>query len=145
MTEILEVATQGPPGPPGIDGAAALGSYVASENVPQGMPMYVSRSTGQVGAADAGVYVKSFVLGCAVLAAVTGFPVQLTKGKVELNDWTAVAGQAHLTPGLPYFLKPGGGITASVPAGPVSKSSTVVGVAMSATALMVEPNPPLLL
>lgn len=145
MTEMMEVAMQGPPGAPGAPGEVDAGTAVAGEFLARGMPLYLSRATGQAGVADAAVYTKSFVAGYATANTAAGFVVTLAFGAVEMADWSAVAGTPLLLPGVPYFLKPGGGLSASPPAKPASAALTVVGSSLSPTRLMVRPMQPFLL
>ena len=117
---------------------------VAGADLVQGVPLAVSRATGQLLPARADTYALAFVAGLASADTEQGFTVQPAHGAVTLPDWTAVTGAALLAAGMPYFLAPDGGLsTASVGAG--STCITRVGFAASATTLVVEPSSPILL
>jgi hypothetical protein len=117
---------------------------VAGADLVQGMPVAISRATGQLLPARADTYALAFVAGLASADTEQGFTDQPAHGAVTLSDWTAITGAALLAAGMPYFLAPGGGLsTASV--GPGSTCVTRVGFAASATTLVVEPSPPILL
>ena len=62
-------------------------------------------------------------------------------GPVTLADWTALTGAAALSPGLPYFLNTAGNLTSTVPSSP--RCLTAVGIAVSTTTLVVNPEQPI--
>ncbi len=148
MVNVVEIGMQGPRGAPGAtghDGLSFYGAYVANQNLLAGQPICISRANGKAILADASVYTSSFVVGCAETNANVGFPVGVIAGRLELPNWTSVAGQQFLTPGVPYFLKAGGGITVTAPQRPACAASVMVGVAASPTTLAIAPYRPFLL
>lgn len=125
----------GPVGPPsGSVGAVADVDFV------QGAPVAISRATGHAINADAGYKPTAFVVGLAGADTLTGFVVTAEDGSFDMADWSAVTGSAHLSPGLPYFLGVGGGLTIDPPVSP--NCLTLVGVAASLTTLNVYPASP---
>ena len=135
---------QGPPGPAGASGAST-GIYIADNAILIGQPVRISRATGKAGPANASVYSDSFIMGFAAASASAGFSVQLTFGLFTLPDWTAIAGQALLLPGVPYFLRTGGGITTATPDRMTYAASVFVGVAVSQTVFFIDPKTPMML
>lgn len=136
----------GPAGPIGPTGPmTSAGTFVASQSLLAGQPVRISRANGQAGLANAAVYTDSFITGLASTSVAAGFPVVVALGRWDMADWAAVAGTTLLTVGMPYFLKPGGGITTTAPSKPNSMASAFVGTAVATTALFVSPGNPLLL
>lgn len=74
-------------------------------------PMTVSRLNGQLVPARADTYPLALVAGLALNDTDAGFVATLTREALTLADWTTVAGTPTLSPGLPYFLGPEGGLT----------------------------------
>lgn len=125
--------------------AVKVGDYVAAENILKGQPLYVSKATGQIGLADVNSYVKSLVLGYAVSDCLAGFSVAVMKGQLDLADWNNIAGTTQLLVGQIYFLSDSGKISSTPPIGPIKKTSTVIGMALTPTVLEVKPSVPILL
>lgn len=107
-----------------------------------GTPLVVSGATGKLVPADAASLATSRVVGVASASYGDGFPATAMQGSFKLLDWTAITGSPSLSPGVTYFLSVGGGLSASPPAIP-GQYVVVVGVAISATAMLVQPMPPL--
>ncbi len=86
---------------------------------------------------------KAAAIGFALTAAEPAFSVgYLTEGKLQLVDWSAVAGTASLTPGSAYYLDAvtAGRITS---AAPTTGYVVRLGRATSATILDIEIEPPI--
>lgn len=120
---------------------SASAMAIASKALVVGMPVCLSRSTGQLITARADVKTSAFVMGLAGADVAAGFPVEVKEGVVTLSNWTAIAGAASLNVGLPYFLKPTGGITSTPPGAP--NCMALVGMAISTQSLMVAPEFPI--
>lgn len=114
---------------------------VASSALVAGMPVCLSRSTGQLIPARADLKTSAFVMGLAGADVAAGFPVSVKEGAITLSNWTAIAGAASLGVGLPYFLKSTGGLTSTPPGAP--NCMALVGLAISTQSLMVAPEPPI--
>jgi len=140
---VSHAGIQGPPGPRGEAGGALVGTVVAAVPLTAGDIVYCDRATRQLGIADAVVYTQSFVLGFVASDCAAGFAAEVHTGQLAIADWTRLAGTPHLLPGLPYFLRPGGGITSSRPTAPASAAVAVVGVAVSPSELHISPTLPI--
>ncbi len=117
---------------------------VTAQALAAGMPVAVSRATGQLMSARSDTYALAFVAGLAAADTGQGFAVQPGRGAVTLDDWTAATSIPALAQGQPYFLAPGGGLSLA----PIQTGSACVvrvGVAASPTTLVVSPTDPLLL
>ena len=117
---------------------------VAGASLLQGLPVAVSRATGQLLPARSDTYTLAFVAGLSSADTAQGFAVQPVHGAVTLTDWSAVAGSATLSSGLPYFLGATGGLTTSPLASP-AVCVVRVGHAVSPTPLVVAPSDPITL
>ncbi|WP_407529457.1 hypothetical protein [Methylobacterium oryzisoli] len=115
----------------------------AAEPIAAGMPLAISRLDGRLLPARADTYVRAFVVGLAAEGAETGFPARAVRTYVTLPDWTAVAGTADLTPSVPYFLAPEGGVTVT-PSLEAGHCVVRVGEASSPRTLMFHPADPIL-
>ena len=127
----------------GGDGSTV--NFVAAETMPQGTPVYLQRSNGQIGKADAALYIKSFVIGFTVSDVVQGFAVDVVMGKQTRTDWTDLAGAASLSVGSLYFLNVGGGLTTNTPSAPDFAANVSVGFALSTTVFKYNISQPILL
>lgn len=136
----LEVAG-GPPGPPGPAGADVAIEAVAAATLAVGTPVVIDRATGQFTAADAAGKPTAFVAGLLTVPVTSGFVGTATPSRLTLADWSAVTGTAQLSRGVPYFLAVGGGLTTVPPASPAC--ITFVGKGLSATTLLIDPQPPI--
>ena len=134
--EVIEVALQGPPGPPGAAGLSggagmtaiageALGGHRAVVLDAAGAAFYADRATPAHFGRVAGITTGAAIIGASVSLARTGV---LTEPSWA---WTANA---------PVFLGLTGLLTQIVPA---TGFLQVVGVALSATTLFVNPREPL--
>ena len=115
---------------------------VAGADLVQGLPVAVSRATGQLLPARADTYALAFVAGVASADTSIGFGDRPAHGAVTLPDWSAVADVALLAPGLPYFLAATGGLTAAPP-GAGGLCNVRVGLAVSPTTMVVAPTLPI--
>ena len=115
---------------------------VAGAALIRGLPVAVSRATGQLLPARADTDALAFVAGVASADTGQGFTVQPAHGAVTLPDWSAVADGTLLAPGLPYFLAAAGGLTA-VPPGAGGLCTVRVGLAVSSTTMVVAPTLPI--
>ena len=116
---------------------------VAGAALIEGQPVAISRANGTLLPARADTYSLAFVAGL-VSATAAGFPGQPERGAFTLNDWTALTGVPSLTPGLPYFLGPTGGLTTvAINDGAVCVAR--VGIAASTTTMIVDPSECILL
>jgi hypothetical protein len=104
----------------------------------------VRRSDRKLVNGRADTYTLAFVVGLAAATTASGFAVSPQRGEVTLSDWTAIAGTATLTSGVPYFLGLTGGITASPDRTP-GHALTQIGVATAPDTLFVDPSLPTLL
>lgn len=136
---VLQFAAVGMPGRDGT-GAAAPVEAVASGDMAAGTPVAIDRSTGQLIAADAAFKPAAFVAGLLSAAVVAGFVGSAAQDRLTLADWSAIAGTARLSPGVPYFLAVGGGLTAAAPA---SACVAMVGTALDSATLLIDPQPPI--
>ena len=128
-----------------IGTGGALQNIVTSQNVLKGQPLYVSRSNGLAGVADAAVYTQSFVVGFANADTLSGFAAPVTNGVCTLTDWTSIAGTATLSAGQPYFLATGGGITLTAPDKSTAQALVCIGTAITTATLDFDPDQPILL
>lgn len=128
-------------GPPGRDGNARIITAVCDDAVPKGTPLAISRANAHLVKADATSKPRAFVVGLASQDTQIGFTADAATQEMTLSDWTAVTGSTALSPGQTYFLAAGGGLALS----PVSSPDclTVVGIAASATTLLIDPQAPL--
>jgi hypothetical protein len=136
----LMFAAVGLPGRDGVDGEALPVTAVAAETMPAGTPVAIDRTTARMIAADAAYKPAAFVVGLLIVDAVQDFIAIAAPSRLALDDWSAVAGTSQLAPGQPYFLAIGGGLT---PTPPDSDCVALVGRAVSPTALLIEPQPPI--
>jgi hypothetical protein len=138
---VVEFVAVGAPGRDGIDGLGADDiEAVCALALPAGMPVAVDRTTGKFIAADAAWKPAAFAAGLLRADAETGFVAPAATQQLTLPDWTAVAGTAQLAPGQPYFLAVGGGLTTVAP---TSECVAMVGKALNATTLLINPQPPI--
>ena len=114
---------------------------MASVNIAAGMPVAISRANGQFVLARADYKPSAFVAGMASAAIATGFVGTAEAASITLPNWTAIAGTATLAVGQTYFLGATGGITTTPPAAP--NCITRVGLAVNATTLRIEIDPPI--
>lgn len=131
----------GPPGLTGAPGSQGATQAVASTNLIKGQAVAIDRATFKFIPGDPSYKPKAFVIGLTDAAITSGFVGNALTGPVTMSDWTAIAGTAALSPGVPYFLAPAGTITATPPTSP--NCLTVIGVAASTTTLNVDPQPPI--
>ncbi len=117
---------------------------VAGAAIAAGAPLATSRANGQLVPARADTYPLAFVAGVALADAADGFPAQAGRGAITLDDWTSATGNAALAQGQPYFLAPAGGLTATA-INPGALCVALIGLAASATTLVVTPSDPILL
>lgn len=137
---------KGDKGDKGDNGSSiVIGDFVALESIKKGQLVYVSRSNGQIGIADAAVYQKSFIAGFAIDDVNAGFVVSVGADHLTLNDWSTFADTALLAVGCVYFLNVGGGLTLTPPSKPEFVSSAIVGKAVTMQTLIVTANNPLML
>lgn len=128
------------PGPRGPSGSSSAVDAVADVAVPAGMPLAISRANGRLIKADAASKPLAFVAGLAETATAIGFVAGAIRDSLTLADWTAITGAASLNVGQAYFLGVGGGLTTTPPASP--NCITSVGIAASATTIIIEPESP---
>lgn len=138
-TQLLEVATQGPPGPQGPPGGsgAELVDYTTGAAV-SGHQVLAAQGTGAVVAASALLAAHlGAVAGISTGAAASGALVQVrASGLMQHAGWA-------FTPGLPVYLGDAGALVQALP--PLALFAQVVGYARSATLLQVSLQPPVLL
>lgn len=132
---LSRVGPQGPPGPVGPSGGAAL-----SRTADQALSGHrVVRATSATGAnyADPSILEhRDTVLGITTGAAVSGAAVLvLSAGELAEPSWS-------WTPGLPIYVGNSGALTQVAP---LSGWLLVVGVATSATSMVVRLHPPIVL
>ena len=133
--EIVEIAVQGPPGPPGRDGitptytsAVALSGHLATtlNSLLEALPADCTVA----GHANA-------VVGITLGASTAGAPAAVTStGPLSHAGWTFLAGK-------PVLLGAGGAIVQSLPA--TAKFSQPLGVALSATQILLAIQPAIFL
>ena len=135
--DLLEVAQQGPPGPPGAAGpqglpGTSISSYVAATGL-QSHIAVVLNSAGQVLPADATTRAHFALAGVTVGSAASGTPVTVvTAGVVEHGGWAFIVG-------APVFLGLAGTITQTLP--DTAVFSKVLGVAVSPTHIAIDFQP----
>ena len=115
---------------------------VAGAALVRGLPVAISRATGQLLPARADTYALAFVAGVASDDTASGFVDRPAHGAVTIADWSTVADTAQLAPGLPYFLAAAGGLTA-VPPGAGGLCNIRVRLAVSSTTMVVAPSLPI--
>lgn len=138
-TQLLEVAEQGPPGPPGPAGAAGSSVVQAIAAVALSGHVVVAYNTaGQLVPASAAELLHALrVAGITVAAAVLGASVAVQQREVlEHAGWAWV-------PGQPVFLGLGGALVQTPAPGAVFMM--LIGQALTATRLLVNPQPALIL
>lgn len=128
-----------------LGSGATRGHFVAAEDIRQGEPLYVSRANGMAYVADAGSYASAFVLGLADATVAAGHVVGVVVGPVLLADWSAITGNAALRAGQNYFLAGPGQLSLIAPSRPQFAASCVVGAALDASTLLVNPAFPIML
>ena len=133
----------GPPGPPGPP--AAVAQVVCGENIPQGAPVYVSLSDGQLYCARADVWTKARVIGVARAAAVSGTVCVVEGMSLTMLDWSAVIGATALSPGAIYFLGLTPGTLVTTRPAASGQASAIVGIASGPTTLTITKTSPILL
>ena len=119
-------------------GAASIVKFTTDDATLVGSPVR-QKIGGTVGLAAATSRGLARVVGLALEAKAIGFAVRVVlRGIVERTDWTAVAGTATLTPGLPYWLDTAAGKITTV--APTSSTDIVarIGRAISTTKLDVQ-------
>lgn len=141
LAERKLTADFGSAGLPGLNGTGGRFSAVAAATLPAGTPVTISRATGQVGTSVASWKPSAFVAGLLETASGTDFPVNVATALLTLADWTGITGAASLLPGVPYFLGVGGGLTATPPSSP--NCLTLVGKALNATTMIIDPQAPI--
>jgi hypothetical protein len=103
----------------------------ALSNAQVGSWVYVNSSGNAILATSAGTLPQAEVVGCFTAE---GIPSQLTelltKGRLTLADWTALAGTEFLSPGVVYYLTTGGLMSAVAPS---SGYVVVLGRAVTST------------
>jgi hypothetical protein len=112
----------------------------------EGMAVYSTAVTGTVDKARANASGTSKVTGLVVDATVAaGAPATIQYGGVlTIADWTVPAGSATLTPGATYFLSPTtAGLITPTPPNTTGQFVTVIGTAISTTALKIEIDSPI--
>jgi hypothetical protein len=129
-------------GIPGRDGESSADIEAVSAAVlPAGLPVAIDRASGRFVAADAAWKPHAFVAGLLRDAAAEGFVAAAATAQLTLADWSAVTGSASLSPGVLYFLAVGGGLTVTAPAS--GACLTLVGKALNASTLVIDPLPPI--
>lgn len=121
-------------------------SAIFDSTTAKGMVVYVS-SNGHVDLALADDYSTAGVVGfCNAAVSADNVGEYVTEGPMDLDDWTAVAGTASLSPGAVYFLDEAnaGMITTSAPEDG-GECVTVVGRATTENSLDIEIATPILL
>jgi hypothetical protein len=119
-------------------GAAHIVKFTTDDATLVGSPVR-QKAGGTVGLAAATSRGVARVVGLCLEAKAIGFAVRVVlRGVVERTDWTAVAGTATLTPGLPYWLDTTAGKITTV--APTSSTDIVarIGRAISTTKLDVQ-------
>lgn len=137
--ELLEVGQQGPPGPPGPAGAAGSAVVQAVAAVALSGHVVVAYNTaGQLVPASADELPHALrVAGITVAAAALGATVVVQqRGVLEHAGWAWAAGQ-------PVFLGLGGALVQTPAPGAVFMM--LIGQALTATRLLVNPQPALIL
>lgn len=141
LAERKLTADFGSVGLPGLNGAGGRFSAVSSTAMPAGTPVTISRANGQLGPSVASWKPSAFVAGLLETASGAGFAVNTATALLTLADWTAITGATSLQPGLPYFLGVGGGLTTTPPSPP--NCLTLVGKALNATTIIIDPQSPI--
>ena len=137
--QLLEVAQQGPPGPPGPAGAAGSAVVQAVAAVALSGHVVVAYNTAsQLVPASADELLHALrVAGITVAAAALGATVVVQqRGVLEHTGWAWAAGQ-------PVFLGLGGALVQTPAPGAVFMM--LIGQALTATRLLVNPQPALIL
>jgi hypothetical protein len=133
---LLEVGIQGPPGPPGIPGPAAGQALqrTAAETL-SALRVVYELTDGRVALADAVIDAHVFVLlGVTLTAADMGQPVIVQRaGQMDDTGWTWVPGQR-------VYLGQGGALVQQPPA---AGFDVLIGVALSATRLLLNLQDPI--
>ena len=126
----------GPQGPPGAAGGAAA-EYTASAAL-SGHAVIAINSAGQAFYASSDQLSHALrVAGVSIGAAVLGDPISVVSaGLIVHGGWS-------WTPGSPVFVGLNGALTQSLPVGAVF--SRVIGQAVSATGLLVDLQPPIVI
>lgn len=137
----VTIVRDGVPGPRGPAGSASTIDAVADVAVAAGMPLAISRATGHFVKADAASKPIAFVAGLAQASTSVGFVASSVRDSLTLADWTAITGSTALAVGQTYFLGAGGGLTTTPPGPP--NCITAIGIAASATTLIIEPENPI--
>ncbi len=144
----IVLSAQGAPGAKGDKGepgTAQASRVVAADAIAAaGLPLAISRATGQALLARADTYTRAFVAGLADGGVAAGFAVGVAGGLITLTDWSAVIGAAQLQPGSTYYLAATGGLSTTAPTLP-GQCIVVVGLAIDPFTLNVRPTLPLTL
>jgi hypothetical protein len=135
-TTILTSATVGPPGAPGAT-ATITGTAVAAVDLSAGVPVYLSRSNGQLYPASSNTSVSSMVVGFMLETVPAGFVGTYDREAITLMDWTAITGATSLLTGQTYFLAGNGTLSLLTP---TVGTNTRVGVALTPTTLGINPS-----
>lgn len=132
VSELIELAMQGPPGPAGPPGSSVAVSYTTATPISGHMAITLN-SDGEAIYADASNPDHRAVVGVTTNAANTGDQVQvITSGTLDHAGWT-------FTVGSPVFLGVNGALTQTLPMGAVF--SKVLGVATTSTRINLDFQP----
>lgn len=137
----------GPRGRDGQDGGESTPiELVSFESITEGQAIRVRPNTGKASPAQANGSSTSDVFGFATTSVGSDATLEVTRDRMSLSDWSAIAGTTLLTPGVSYFLSPStpGGIQTSPPT-TAGQVVCVVGEAVSPTTLAVQIGIPILL
>lgn len=121
-------------------GSGGTFSAVASVNISAGTAVAIDRTTGKLVKGDPSYKPNSFVAGLLTADVLLGFSGVVALAQLTLADWTAITGSATLLDGQPYFLAASGGLTTTPPG---SGCLVLVGTALNATTMQIEPQPPI--
>lgn len=127
---------KGDKGEKGDPGAGVVSvSGIAGETIARGSPLCVGRVDGKLYVSRADTPARSVVVGLAAADALAGSAVSAVQGVVQSSG---------LVPGLSYFLAATGGLTTAPPTA-AGQSLVEIGIATSATEIVVAPRQPILL
>ena len=128
-----------------VGAVPATTSIVAAVNLAAGQPVYVDGTSGQLGLSIATTYAKCFVMGLAAQTTSATYACPVATNSLTLADWTAITGSSALVKNQLYWLSVTEGLlSTSAPITP-GQSLVVVGKAISATTLEINPTLPILL
>lgn len=137
----------GPRGRDGSDGGESTPvELISFESITEGQAIRVRPNTGKASPAQADASSTSDVFGFATNSVGADATVEITRDRVTLPNWSALAGTTLLTPGVTYFLSTStpGGIQTTPPT-TAGQVVCVVGEAISTTTLAVQIGIPILL